>query len=191
MSLHEQELAKYKRAWSQEGYRSWSPGENAVHNFLSNCAWHPGDSLVDLGCGTGRAGSLLAKHGLNVTLLDFCYEAIDIKHLPIVIANLWELPVWPTYDWLYSVDVLEHIPEEKVDDVLAGFAKIMRSGGYLQIALFNDSGNFGDKLHMTVKPLEWWIEAVRKHMDGYYLGNDRDVRGYKGYAKLIVRPKHG
>lgn len=190
MSLHETELAKYQKMWARPEYRKWSPGQNAVGTFLTHCKWRVRDTVVDLGCGTGRAGAVLADHGLQPTLLDFCYEAIEQPtKLPIIVANLWELPIWPQYDWVFCVDVLEHIPEEKMDDVLRGIGMLMRRGGYLQIAMFEDGcgSAIGEKLHMTVRPLEWWIEVVRNYMECRYIGDDQDVRGNHGYAKLVVR----
>jgi 2-polyprenyl-3-methyl-5-hydroxy-6-metoxy-1,4-benzoquinol methylase len=192
MSLHEIELQKYNKMWDKQSYRQWSPGENAIDNFLKHCAWKLGDTLVDLGCGTGRAGAALAARGLKVVLLDFCTKAVDVEDLPVITANIWELfKTGLQWDWVYCVDVLEHIPEEKIDDALRSIAQTTRKGGYLQIAMFEDycGREIGETLHMTVKNQEWWYTKIFKHMNVFSLGNNLDARGNEGYAKFVVRSR--
>lgn len=192
MNLHEIELSKYNRIWDRQEYRQWSPGENAIDNFLRNCPWKPGDSLVDLGCGTGRAGAALATHGLNVVLLDFCVKAIEVRDLPVIRHNIWELyNTGLQWDWVYCVDVLEHIPEEMVEDTLKGIAHTTRKGGYLQIALFEEGCGrlINERLHMTVKSYDWWYNKIISHVNIIGSEDGKDIRGIEGYAKFIIGSK--
>ena len=84
------EREKYARMWAEPTYRQWSPGEASVEKFLSGVRWAPGDTVVDLGCGTGRAGLALAAKGLGVVLVDCCQEAVEFKarDLPFLEMNL-------------------------------------------------------------------------------------------------------
>jgi cyclopropane fatty-acyl-phospholipid synthase-like methyltransferase len=61
MNLDEKERAKYQSIWAYPQYRMNSPGEAAVPRFLFHLPWAAGDTLIDLGCGTGRAGKALAE----------------------------------------------------------------------------------------------------------------------------------
>jgi 2-polyprenyl-3-methyl-5-hydroxy-6-metoxy-1,4-benzoquinol methylase len=157
VNLEQTEREKYERIWSHQDYRSNSPGERLVPYFLQHVRTRLGETLIDLGCGTGRAGAALSRHGLNVWLYDHV-NASEVK-LPFMLGNLWATPMSFGFDWFYCVDVLEHMPTEKVDDVLDNCAAIAK-GGFFQIALF-PSDWFGEVLHLTVMPQDWWIEKIK------------------------------
>jgi hypothetical protein len=59
---------------------------------------------------------------------------------------------------------MEHIPEDKVDEVLANIRRTV-SACYFNIATRQDNfGKYiGDTLHLTVKSAEWWVRQVQKH----------------------------
>lgn len=161
----EQERDKYRRMWAFPGYRHKSPGEELVKMFLRKAQPKPGDTLVDAGCGPGRASLLLAEAGLNVTMLDITSAAPDKKarHLPFMEACLWERnPI--IFDWVYCCDVLEHIPPEHVDATLDNLAAMGRKGAFLQIAMFAESfgRRIGETLHLTIMPTEWWMKKIYK-----------------------------
>lgn len=154
--------------WAVKDYRSNSPGEQLVGYFLKNITYATGETLIDLGCGTGRAGQKLAQAGFAVTLLDHCESALDAKvmasELPFIEANLWEMPELIPYDWFYCCDVMEHIPPERVPEVLHNCAQVAHRG-FFQIAMFDDGfgDRIGEKLHLTVKPESWWQSALKEH----------------------------
>ncbi len=118
-SLAAFERRKYQKIWAYSQYRHYSPGEHALPLFRQ--VWRKRGTLVDLGCGTGRAGAKLADDGWDVTLLDFVDNSLDFKvkekKLPFVRANLWT--DWKgDYDYGYCCDCMEHIPEEKLPELL-------------------------------------------------------------------------
>ena len=159
-----QEQDKYRRIWEVPGYRVKSPGELLVPTFLEHAAWNRGDTLIDLGCGAGRAGLQLSKAGLEVTLMDITRNAIDLDSrgmLPFVQHCLWE-PTTLRFDWAYCCDVLEHIPPEWVNAVLENLSRIGTNGAFMQIALFKDGfgGMIGETLHLTIETAEWWMEKI-------------------------------
>lgn len=173
MITPEQEQNKYHRMWTEvPSYRSNSPGEKLVEKFFSIADWKPGDTLIDLGCGPGRASIALADRGFKVTMLDITDDCLDKSvrvtagsvGIPFIEQNLWDvyLSVHGRFDWLYCCDVLEHIPPEHVDATLNNLQAMTGKGGFLQIALWDDSyGNkIGETLHLTVKPVEWWREKI-------------------------------
>jgi hypothetical protein len=87
---------------------------------------------------------------------------VEFPDLPFLDHNLWDMPTDEKYDWIFSVDVMEHLPEEKVTVTLDRMAGITRIGGYLQIACFMDGCGslINDTLHLTVKSAVWWRNAV-------------------------------
>jgi 2-polyprenyl-3-methyl-5-hydroxy-6-metoxy-1,4-benzoquinol methylase len=195
MDLAQVERTKYVRMWREPSYRNWSPGEASVQRFLDGVDWHPHETVVDLGCGTGRAGVALEKAGLDVVLVDCCREAVEPAAAWISFSeqNLWSLhPSLPVYDWIYCVDVLEHLPTEQIDAALDGFARITKRGGFLQIALFEDHCGtlIGETLHLTVKPHEWWREKIAARWTLREDGEGTDIRGIEGYATFLLGAPH-
>lgn len=172
MITEDQEREKYEKIWQVAGYRQNSPGENLVPLFLEKCPWQPCDRVIDLGCGTGRAGKALAAQGLKVTLLDITTNALDrdatIIDLPFLNGNVWDLPFYGRpWDWIFSSDVLEHIPPEHVDKALDCMARTTGKGGFLQIACHPDGFGdvIGEKLHLTVQPFDWWEKKLRQRWE--------------------------
>lgn len=165
--LLQAERDKYERMWAIPEYRENSPGESAVDAFLQSVSWTHGDSVLDLGCGTGRASLRLANAGLRPTLVDITPAALDAhvrdSGLPFVEASLWDLPATlePT-DWLFCIDVLEHLPSDLVDMALREMVARTLKGGMFDIALCHDSWGerIGECLHLTVKDHLWWSKKI-------------------------------
>lgn len=161
-----QERRKYEKIWAVRDYHRYSPGEGLAAAFVRACQPHIGDTVIDLGCGTGRAGQNLAQAGLSVFLLDFV-NAVDAEiSLPFVTCCLWE-PCFADgvqFDWIFCADVLEHIPPERVDATLATMARLTRKGGILQIAMFADGfgRRIGERLHLTVEDKSFWLPKLEK-----------------------------
>jgi len=157
MITTEQEKEKYEKTWGDKRYRICSPGELVISDFLRRNPER--GTLVDFGCGTGRATKLLENEGFFVTGVDIASNALDTD-IDFVEACLWETPF--TAKWAYSCDVLEHIPPEHVDAVLENMDT---DNCYLHIHLAEDKfgAHIGEKLHLTIQPHEWWLDKLSKH----------------------------
>ena len=183
MITAEAEREKYRKIWAIPGYRSNSPGESLVSTFIKQAKWYKGDSLLDAGCGTGRAGLALHRADIRVTLLDLCETSVDPaprEALPFMQACLWDLRtelILP-FTWVYCCDVLEHIPTEHVDAVLDNLAKLGVKGVFMQIALWADAwgDKIGETLHLTVQPPAWWMEKITARWPVEYHVMSRDGR---------------
>jgi len=154
--LSEQE--KYQLMWAYDSYRDISPGELQSKFFLN--AFKPKGTIVDFGCGTGRAGLVFHEAGLPVLLIDFADNCRDqeAQMLPFL---KWDLttPIPVQKEYGYCTDVMEHIPTNDVSTVIAN---IMNASGkvFFQISTVNDKFstalNIDACLHLTVKPHDWW-----------------------------------
>ena len=154
------EEQKYKAMWSHPEYRFVSPGENIAQTFVEAAEVTSTDSVVDFGCGTGRGGQAVANlTGAKVLLVDFAANALDddIK-LPFVQADLTK-PMTVTGSVGYCTDVLEHIPTEDVPKVIENIMACVPSC-FFQVSLVDDAMGvlIGQPLHLTVKPVQWWLE---------------------------------
>lgn len=143
-------------------------------------------TLLDYGCGKAIHTYLpLAAHG-NKTLLGRlngmiqCYYAYD----PAVKQYSMKPPLGMEFDLTCCADVMEHVPEEFVPVVLAEIGNYTKRNGAM---IFSISGNLakksftdGENLHATIKPLDWWVDAIRK-----YCGDKSFVLIYNDDSKMI------
>jgi len=165
------EQKKYIKCWELDEYRKCSPGENLIDAFWEAADPKPNATVVDWGCGTGRAGYKLYEKGLDVTLVDFAFNCLDkdikkaaknndrLRFIEHDINKRIELP--STYG--ICTDVLEHIPEEEIDAVLDTILENSKHV-FFQISTVHDA--FGhhpeidETLHVTVKPYQWWLKKL-------------------------------
>ncbi len=123
-------------------------------------------TVLDYGCGKGYAPWLPTKElpkGVWGSLRDKiqCFYLYD----PAVPHFSNPPPVGWKFDVVACADVMEHVPEEHVDEVLANIASYCAEDGYL---LFSISGNKafksfedGENLHCTVHDSEWWKTKIK------------------------------
>lgn len=155
------EAEKYERLWQTEAYREMSPGEQLVDVFRQIV--QPDDMVLDLGCGTGRAGLRLVELGIPVTLLDFTPNSRDQEawHLPFVQADLTEGPLPVSAPYGLCADVMEHLPP---DDVDAAIDNIMEAAERVFFAISTVPDKLGalvgQQLHLTVQPHDWWRAQI-------------------------------
>lgn len=158
------EREKYQSMWNFDAYRNSSPGEQIVNFYLDK--FHPGRgaTIIDYGCGTGRAGVIMREKGHDVFLIDFADNCRDeeAQLLPFLRHDLTEpVPVESIYG--FCTDVMEHIP---TDDVEAVIANVMDASEevFFQISTIDDIGGLliGSVLHLTVKPHEWWKDLFTR-----------------------------
>lgn len=162
--LLEREKAKYDRIWRLDEYAERSPGYRMLKPALQWLGPPPGASFIDLGSGSGQAAQALHELGYNVEGFDLCEHANRVFTGKIHIGTLWDMPYMGRYDYGYCVDVMEHIPPEKVGSVLRNIRSRVRHSCFFQIARFED--HFGDEehgqLHICLRDPDWWAKSFRR-----------------------------
>tara|TARA_B100000424_G_C22711632_1_gene387282 strand:- start:94 stop:624 length:531 start_codon:yes stop_codon:yes gene_type:complete len=156
------------------------------------------------GYGDGWAISRQAQHISNLvndtnskTLLDFGSGKADYENNNIHL--LWggilparydpAIPQWSempegTFDGVFSADVMEHIPEDEVHDVLTTHFEKANKFVFLGICtkLAKTILPNGENAHCTVEDSNWWSDRILKankkgvytHLSCY--GNSNDYR---------------
>jgi hypothetical protein len=110
------------------------------------------NSIVDYGCGQSR---LLDR-------LDLGYPVDLYRYDPAIPAYASKPDV--KADLLLNVDVLEHIEEADLDDILADMRSMCRDALIIvDTAPAKRSLPDGRNLHVTLKPHDWWRERIEKH----------------------------
>ena len=163
------ERAKYEQVWEAPEYRRYSPGEAMAWPFIRIA--RPKGSIIDFGCGPGRASLMFHLFGLDVTMIDTAVNCLDDEIVQeigarFVQGNLWDsdLPI-PVADYGYCVDVMEHIPPEWVGAVIANILRHAQTT-FFHICLRKDhfgEALIGHPLHLTVKPFAWWRDLLGAH----------------------------
>lgn len=165
-TLEQREADKYRAMWERREYRVHSPGMKHVEKAAAVLGIKSGDSLIDFGCGTGRATKAFRDLGVSAAGIDFAPNALE-EAVPCTIVALWDMHLLkPAADWGFCCDVMEHIPTERVDVVLRNIAAtIGLRGAYFAIDLHHDDMGelIGAPLHLTVRPSAWWHDQLQKH----------------------------
>lgn len=168
MNIIETERAKYAEIWSDvPDYRKYSPGMENVSRFMDVMKPERGETLLDIGCGTGEAGLEFLNLGLDVRWLDITDAGLNsvIPTVRFIEKSLWS--EWGShwkfgYDYGFCCDVMEHIPTEYTMLVIDRIVSNCRTS-WFQIALVPDvfGAAIGQPLHLTVKPFSWWLERLK------------------------------
>ncbi len=136
-------------------------------------------SVLDYGCGRAmhthaRSYNILEKYK-DTTIFEFfagmiqCYYCYD----PAVPRYSVKPSPGTLFDLVGMSDVLEHIPEESVDQVIADAVSFLKDDGLFVATIsaipahahfLNEDGSLGENLHCTLKPLEWWINKIKTIM---------------------------
>lgn len=104
--------------------------------------------ILDYGCGKQDLQSVI---GFPIQNYDPCVAGVDMDPKPAKI--------------LVSLDVLEHIEEPLLDNVLQHMKGLMLEAGLLIIAPRLSSAKLpnGKNAHAIVKEKPWWVEKVGKY----------------------------
>lgn len=198
----QEEKHKYDLLWTKvTGYRTLSPGEDLAPLFLAliKKEVETGERLIDFGSGSGRAAKEFALQELHVDLVDISPFSLDPeiellrkidKRIQFYEACLWDLPEnLKEAPWIFCCDVMEHIPEKKIDCVLQNMARLMQKKGFFSICMKEEQcrGQLDFDLHLTVKPMQWWKEKLQQH---FHVGWDMGLENGE-YGIFLVKKKDG
>lgn len=174
MRIVEHEREKYAQVWGLDSYAEHSPGFSHVDMFWSIAKPQAGQTLLDIGAGSGAASFALKKRGLTV-------EAFDITSMGFMGVKdpddcvlfhqgcLWKgLPHYPhyahgKYDHGYCCDVMEHIPTQFVGLAVSNILKSCERA-FFSISFMRDAHGdaIRDRLHLTVESFSWWRDSLRE-----------------------------
>lgn len=191
MSLVEQERAKYLKVWAHPDYRvachSLRLWEERPDLFKGHI-----ESALDIGCGLGRLIPVLVSGAVDAWGVDFAVpECLDPEVARLYghrFSNqvLWEMEWNRTFDLGICTDVLEHLPEEKVEESLERIAACCRR--VIFKVAHNEHVWLGEQLHMTIRPVDWWQDAMTA-IAGEALAHGTMLRS--GYSDSLIEWRTG
>lgn len=156
--------------WWEEYYKSIT---NHVLNLLSR---YSSPEVLEAGSGSGKASILLGKD-VDRTFLDISKEALEYsKHLAdkfecnnikYIEGDIFNLPFKDDkFDFTWNIGVIEHYPENLVEDIMKEMIRVTRSGGLICIAF----PNFNSLPIVKARILKFRIFSFIK---GYRLGSEK------------------
>jgi 2-polyprenyl-3-methyl-5-hydroxy-6-metoxy-1,4-benzoquinol methylase len=114
------------------------------------------NNLLDAGTGIGFFLPTLAQFAKQITAIDYAQHTLSyakkmcqkrkVKNIDFIQADLLNLRLKnKKFDVITALSVLEHIPPQKLSQLMNGFKKILKPNGYL-IAGWPNEGNWLFKL---------------------------------------------
>lgn len=143
---------------------SWMP-ERSYPEAVTLYPQLKGKTVLDYGCAKGYLVAALRGLGIDAHGEDLSKYAISHAHPEA--RRFVSAPTDRTFDYVVCKDVMEHVPTDKVPDVLRGLAKRVTEGGYFVIPL-GDYDKFRireyemDITHVTKKDEAWWSQHFRR-----------------------------
>lgn len=135
------DLHKSSEHFGSSAWRCWG------HHVLAFIGDYPEQScILDYGCGKGTISD-------NVS---------GVTNYDPAIPEYAEEPSAP-YDLVLCVDVLEHVEEQHVDEVLDDLKAKMIVAGFFVISIRPACAKLPDgrNAHITVRPQEWWMRKLK------------------------------
>lgn len=193
--MNEQE--KYTKLWAlPQGYGNnwsadnayWSEIAEFIVTAMHERGFNVSDNVLDVGGGNGKFEPWLGLEGGSYTSLDIAPNSgADI------IADISTYHGWGPFgglhewDWTVAIDMLEHLPTDRVYDALANIRKMTDKGAVFLISTRPDRGGkkIGATLHMTVRQPVWWIQTLEDHWDKVEVL--RTVKGKQQYCILVCQ----
>jgi SAM-dependent methyltransferase len=127
--------------------------------------------VLDLGCGLSRVFTTYK----NYTGVDFSDHVINArkktyfkyKWVHAGLTKIYDIIKDEEFDIVFSFDVLEHIPTDKIDIVFNEISRLNVKQFLFSICT-RDSvirGPEGGTLHPTVKPIDWWLDKLKRNFE--------------------------
>jgi predicted SAM-dependent methyltransferase len=142
-------------------YTDFSINEYKVEKILR----YTPKNVLDIGCAHGFIVKRLNDLGIPAYGIDVSKYAVDNKaHQNVIEGDILDIPFKTGYfDFVYSSDVLEHIPEDQVGDAIFEMVRVSKRG-LIEITYEKTPMDIDDT-HVTMKPYEWWRDQIPKQFD--------------------------
>ncbi len=98
-----------------------------------------GDTVLDLGCGSGRDAKVMLENNLEVTLLDASPELAELADIytgvePLVM-DMRDMDFEGVFDGIWACASLLHLPKDDMPDMLNKLYAALKSGGVIYISV--------------------------------------------------------
>jgi SAM-dependent methyltransferase len=185
-----------RAAWrDQQEKEPWKLAEREL--FLGRVLDDGGGRLLEIGAGPGHDSAFFASHGLQVVATDlspamvgFCRRkgldahVMDFLHLDFPAGS---------FDAVYALNCLLHVPNADLPEVLAAIRAVLRPEGWLYLGVWGGNGHEGPTRNDQHKPARFFSlrtdEQIRDFATRYFSLVDFHVieRGQHRFQSLTMR----
>jgi hypothetical protein len=161
----------YDMLYRDPAHATYGRGLSRCEPFLPRI-WSSGlDSVISFGCGSGDeliaiSGTVPHCLGIDFGLPGIMWYALTGRTLGRIQVAMQDFDVDSTWDAVVSFDVLEHLPEDDLDGVLAKMVKLAPARACLVVADMPDVHDLPDgrqvDLHLIRQPAAWWVERIHR-----------------------------
>lgn len=168
--------------------------------FLSRVLDGGGGRLLEVGAGTGQDAVFFAGAGLDVTAVDLSPEHVARCRAKGLTAHVREvldlrLPA-ASFDAVWSMNCLLHVPNADLPAALAGIAAVLRPGGLFYLGVWGGTESFeGYPADDTQQPARFFARRTDDELRGYVTGPFEvvdfrrvDTGGHPFQAVTLRRP---
>ncbi|WP_181273707.1 class I SAM-dependent methyltransferase [Brevibacterium oceani] len=154
------------------------PHDRAVLGAFSELVLATGSAdVLDIGCGPGRITSFLAALGLTPSGLDLSPAMVELARglypsLDFTVGTMTALPhADDAFSGLVAWYSIIHIPDEELSTAFAEAARVLRPGGWFQLAFqlgdrvdhFSDLAGFDVDLDFHRRSIDEVLTALEPH----------------------------
>jgi SAM-dependent methyltransferase len=134
-----------------------------LNGFLRRLQEEGCRSLLEVGAGTGQDSAFLTAAGLRVTATDMSPEMVSYcraKGLDAQVVDFSRPTQFAagTFDAVYAMNCLLHVPNAELPRVLASLRTLLRPGGLFFLGVYGGSGEEGplaDDEHIPPRFFSW------------------------------------
>jgi SAM-dependent methyltransferase len=130
------------------------------------------ESVLDFGSGYGNASHYFHRKGLKVVAVEGFAPSVDRSIYPAIRHDLTNGPVHTKVDLVHCQEVVEHIEERFLDNLL----DTMLTGKIILIT--HAVPGQGGHHHVNLQPSAYWIDHLRQRNCSYLEEDTRRVREF-------------
>lgn len=149
--MNNKNINLYKEIYSKKNnyLRNLKPMYRIINSYINfDCK-----SFLDFGCGEGNLGNLFEKYNNYII---YKYDPA-IEKYSYLKENL-------KVDLVANCDVMEHIPEDEIDNIFLKISKISKNVFFnIHLDKAEKILSNGENAHCTIKPKNWWQKKIKKY----------------------------
>lgn len=152
------------------------------------------DTVLDMGCAKGFFVKALREHrvkAFGVDISEWVIKNCDNDVVGYVFNKLEDCP--PLFDYIFSKDVLEHIPMEELTKVLQKLFGICNEAIVFIVPLAKSEGGEYiypndelDKTHIHRKTLQGWVDLIEPFANDFTIFVSQKIPSLKKASEQFV-----
>jgi ubiquinone/menaquinone biosynthesis C-methylase UbiE/uncharacterized protein YbaR (Trm112 family) len=163
-----------------------------AQHLLAGIGARPGEWVLDLGCGHGHVSKwILENSSAQVVSYDILLPVLSQVENPLVICGSADNLVFRdgSFDRIVFTDVLEHIPPEMQDTVIAEIYRVLKHGGTVYVDYPGNKLPYYTGYNLA-NVLIAFLKLMGKRMEYHTLSREPEAHVNLSFPHLVNRSFH-